>query len=265
VHSNLFNCLCDSPFRFLILKIHLILNSSISCNNIPSAVFASDNSLQKYDWPIKSGYYFNPLGTYICTVKTIQYKETPDSTDEHSELVDKIKDSFHYTSNMLYTSNGDNYQSLDLHNKNDKIFGMDMLDITTEYDKQETKLEHYDDSSNADKTHQFFKEILEGYSESNTENSKTKFKYREYIKQGDIYKVEETTVITFKVAPHNTQKLYTFLNMKDGEYLINAKTYTFVLDNYAYDGLTVRGLPSLDNININVEGTLYDDQNAIIR
>jgi len=134
----------------------------------PSAVFASDNSLQKYDWPIKSGYYFNPLGTYICTVKTVQYKDTPDSTDEHSELVDKIKDSFHYTSNMLYTSNGDNYQSLDLHNKNDKIFGMDMLDITTEYDKQETKLEHYDDSSNADKIHQFFKEILEGYSESNT-------------------------------------------------------------------------------------------------
>jgi len=53
--------------------------------------------------------------------------------------------------------------------------------------------------------------------------------------------------------------------MKDGEYLINAKTDTFTLNNYAYDGLTVRGLPSLDNINVNVEGTLYDDQNAIIR
>ena len=57
---------------------------------------------------------------------------------------------------MLYTSDGKNYQSLDLHNGNDKIFGMDMLDIKTTYDKVETKLEHYDDSSKADQTHQFF-------------------------------------------------------------------------------------------------------------
>ena len=113
----------------------------------PNAVFASDRSLQKYDWPIKSGYYFNPLGEYTCTVKTVQYKDTSASTNEHTELVNKLKNSFHYTSNMLYTSDGKNYQSLDLHNGNDKIFGMDMLDIKTTYDKVETKLEHYDDSS----------------------------------------------------------------------------------------------------------------------
>jgi hypothetical protein len=230
----------------------------------PNAVFASDKSLQKFDWPIKSGYYFNPLGEYTCTVKTVQYKDTPDSTNEHTELVEKSKNSFHYTSNMLYTSNGKNYQHLDLHNGNDKIFGMDMLDITTTYDKADTKLEHFNNSAYADKTHQFFKEILEGYSESNTENSKTNFKYREYIKQGDIYKVEETTVITFRVSPKN-QKLYTYINIKDGEYLINARIDNFTLNNYAYKGLTVNGLSSIDNITVNVEGTLYDDQNAIIR
>ena len=55
----------------------------------------------------------------------------------------------------------------------------------------------------------FLKEILEGYSESNTENNKSNFKYREYIKQGDIYKVEETTVITFRVSPKSeTLHLY---------------------------------------------------------
>jgi anthranilate/para-aminobenzoate synthase component I len=230
----------------------------------PNAVFASDKSLQKFDWPIKSGYYFNPLGEYTCTVKTVQYKDTPDSTNEHTELVEKSKNSFHYTSNMLYTSDGKNYQHLDLHNGNDKIFGMDMLDITTTYDKADTKLEHFNNSAYADKTHQFFKEILEGYSESNTENSKTNFKYREYIKQGDIYKVEETTVITFRVSPKN-QKLYTYINIKDGEYLINARIDNFTLNNYAYKGLTVNGLSSIDNITVNVEGTLYDDQNAIIR
>jgi len=231
----------------------------------PNAVFASDKTLQKYDWPIKSGYYFNPLGEYTCTVTTVQFKDTPDSTNEHKELVEKLKNSFHYTSNMLYTSDGKNYQNLDLHNGNDKIFGMDMLDITTNYSKKETKLEYYQDSENADKTHQYFKEILEGYRESNTEDSKTNFKYREYIKQGNIYRVEETTLITFKVAPPKNKKLYTYINMKDGEYLINVKVNSFTLNNYAYKGLTVNGLPSIDGITVNVKGTLYDDQNSLIR
>lgn len=53
--------------------------------------------------------------------------------------------------------------------------------------------------------------------------------------------------------------------MKDGEYLINARIDNFTLNNYAYKGLTVNGLSSIDNITVNIEGTLYDDQNAIIR
>lgn len=231
----------------------------------PNAVFASDRVLQKHDWPIKSGYYFNPLGEYTCTVKTLQYKNTPDSTIEHTDLVNKIKNSFHYTSNMQYTADGKTYQSLDLHNGNDKIFGMDMLDIKTTYNKNKTKLESYDDSDNADKTDKFFKEILEGYSESNTLDSKENFKYREYIKQGDIYKVEETTVITFKVAPPSkNQKLYTYINMKDGKYLINARVNNIELGDYAFKGLNVNGFNSIDNIVVNVNGTYYDDQNAII-
>jgi len=36
------------------------------------------------------------------------------------------------------------------------------------------------------------------------------------------------------------------------------------LNNYAYKGLTVSGLPSIDSITVNVKGTLYDDQNAVI-
>lgn len=231
----------------------------------PNVVFASDRGLQKYDWPIKSGYYLNPLGEYTCTLKTVQYKNVRGTTKEHTELVNKIKNSFHYTSNMQYTSDGKTHQSLDLHNGNDKIFGMDMLNITSNYGINETKLEHYDKSEDAEKTHQYFKEILEGYSESNTLASKDNFKYREYIKQGDIYKIEETTVITFTVAPPSKdQKLYTYINMKDGEYRINVRADNLKLENYAYNGLNVSGLPSIDNITVNVNGTLYDDQNSVI-
>ncbi|WP_010248648.1 hypothetical protein [Hungateiclostridium cellulolyticum] len=195
----------------------------------------------------------------------MQYKNTPDTTSEHNELVNKIKNSFHYTSNMLYISDGVTYQSLNLQNGKDKIFGMDMLDITTSYSKNQTKLEHYDNSAYADKTHKFFKEILEGYMESNTDDSRENFKYREYIKQGDIYKVEETTVINFRVAsPSDMQKLYTYIKMKDGQYSINAGVDSIMLDKYMYNGLRVSGLSSIDNISVTVNGSMYDDQNATI-
>nr|WP_235715956.1 hypothetical protein [Acetivibrio cellulolyticus] len=142
---------------------------------------------------------------------------------------------------------------------------MDMLDITTSYSKNQTKLEHYDNSAYADKTHKFFKEILEGYMESNTDDSRENFKYREYIKQGDIYKVEETTVINFRVAsPSDMQKLYTYIKMKDGQYSINAGVDSIMLDKYMYNGLRVSGLSSIDNISVTVNGSMYDDQNATI-
>ena len=51
--------------------------------------------------------------------------------------------------------------------------------------------------------------------------------------------------------------------MKDGEYRINVRADNIKLD-YAYNGLNVSGLPSIDNITVYVNGTLYDDQNAVI-
>jgi len=38
------------------------------------AVFATDKNLQRYDYPIKSGYYFNPTGTYTFEITTVTYK-----------------------------------------------------------------------------------------------------------------------------------------------------------------------------------------------
>jgi len=37
-------------------------------------VFATDKNLRSYDYPIKSGYYFNPAGKYTFEVTTVNYK-----------------------------------------------------------------------------------------------------------------------------------------------------------------------------------------------
>ncbi|WP_162616103.1 hypothetical protein [Paenibacillus lutimineralis] len=45
---------------------------------------------------------------------------------------------------------------------------------------------------------------LEGYSDSRTEGSNTKYNYREYVKEGQyIYKITETSKITIQVNPEN--------------------------------------------------------------
>ena len=43
------------------------------------AVFATDVDLRNVDYPIKSGYYFNPCGEYEFVVETVTYKTTPDA------------------------------------------------------------------------------------------------------------------------------------------------------------------------------------------
>jgi hypothetical protein len=39
-------------------------------------------------------------------------------------------------------------------------------------------------------------------------------------------------------------------------YLINLRSDIFTLNNYAFNGLTVSGLPSMDTMVVNVNGTL---------
>ena len=191
--------------------------------------------------------------------KTVQYKNSSNNTNEHRDLVDKLKNAFYYKSDLLYTRDGRNSDTLNITNQDNSVFGMKMLDIRTTTDKDVDILEHTTDTDGV--THRFFKEILEGYSESNTLDSKTNFKYREYIKSENIYKVTETTVITFKVAPPAGQKLYTFANMKNGNKVINVGVNRFSLDNYRYDRLNVNKVDSIDNMTVKVQGSMYDDLN----
>lgn len=225
----------------------------------PHAVFPTDKSLQWYDYPIKSGYYFDPLGQYTCTVTTVQYKNSRNNTNEHRELVDKLKDAFHYQSQLQYTNDGVNYESLDITNRNNTVFGMNLLTINTNYNKNTKRLAHATDSTGT--THTYFKEILEGYRESNTENSYSDFKYREYIKSGNIYKVTETTKITFTVAPPAGNHLYTRVKMPDGDYAINVWMENVDLNRYKYSGLNINGINTIDNMTVTVTGSMYDDLN----
>ena len=66
------------------------------------AVFASDRDLRGIDYPIKSGYYFNPTGEYTFTVETVTWKQTQDDPEEHKDLVDAVTKAFRYESDLMY-------------------------------------------------------------------------------------------------------------------------------------------------------------------
>jgi hypothetical protein len=59
---------------------------------------------------------------------------------------------------------------------------------------------------------------LEGYAESGTENSRTAYRYTEYVRTGQrVFKVTETTTVTITVNPFN-RNLYTHVMMRNGNY-----------------------------------------------
>ena len=105
---------------------------------------------------------------------------------------------------------------------------------------------------------------MEGYTESGTESSNVLYKYREYIKEGQkIYKITEKTRVTIRINPDN-MSVYTHAHMPDGKYYVKA----WIDDiNLAYIGRgyndlgVLKGISSLDEIEVTVKGSLYDDVN----
>ncbi|ADZ85412.1 hypothetical protein [Cellulosilyticum lentocellum] len=189
----------------------------------PHVPFATDRDLQRqYKYPFKSGYYFNPAGEYTLTIRTEIYKDEAKETQEHKDLVDKVLQSFNYGSNMTYIDKGSQYQlKLEIDDPTASIAAEGLLGIQRDY----TYVTEYEVPYSPDAagfTHTYFKEILEGYEESNTQNSKDEYKYREYIQEGQyICKVVEETLVTITVNPDN-QKCYTFGGMKNGKYYMTA-------------------------------------------
>lgn len=248
------------------------------------AVFASDIGFKNIDYPIKSGYYFNPTGKYTFTVETVTYKTNDNSTKDHKDLVDAVIDSFRYDTDLMYinskkeavniqnevlTKSGNDYvrrpAALTAKDPNG-VDGLKLLYVEkTGYVKDIEELKHSQKSG--EYTHEYLKAILEGYEESGTIGSKNNYKYREYIKDGQsIYKIIEKTTVTIQINPLNI-KLYTHVRMPDGKYTVAAWIGDIPLSSMEneYKKLGVlRGVMPLDQIEVTVNGTYYDDQNAII-
>lgn len=252
------------------------------------AVFATDKELQKYDYPIKSGYYFNPAGSYTFTVKTEVFKkEKPsDMTDDHKDLLNSLIHSFRYETDLMFINN----KKVAVNIKNDElkkkgggferqpgilsvsdnksvnatplITVLDRNDDSSRYKKEIEEIKHTD--KRGGDSHKFWKMVLEGYSESSTLGRYTDYNYREYVEAGQhMYKITETSTITIVVNPDNVP-LYTHANMPNGNYYIKAwfDNVDMTKGGHAYKGLgTLQGIEDLDSIKVTVVGSMFDDLN----
>lgn len=252
------------------------------------AVFATDQELQKYDYPIKSGYYFNPAGSYTFQLTTEVFKDQKpaDMTNDHSDLLNSLIDAFRYETDLMFINN----KKVAVNLNNDKLAAkgggferktgvltvkdskgvngtplitvLDRSDDPSRYTKVVEEIKHTD--KRGGDSHKFWKMVLEGYSESYTEGSNTYYTYREYVKAGQhIYKITETSTITIVVNPDNVS-LYTHANMPNGTYTTKAwfDEVDMKKGNHAYKSLnTLEGVADLDSIQVTVMGSMFDDLN----
>ena len=252
------------------------------------AVFASDTDFKNVEYPVKSGYYFNPTGTYTFTVETVTYKPDRADTKDHKELVDKVVEAFRYQSDLMYINSykepvniqnelllkrGNSYERrpVALNSKDpsgvDGVVLLKVLDRSTDegrYSKKVEEIGHTEVSGGY--THEFWKEILEGYEESGTIDSRNNYKYREYVKAGQhMYRITEKTTVTIKINPDN-RSVYTHAHMTDGKYMIKAWIEDIdmsAMDNEYKKLGTLKGVEVLDQIDITVKGSMYDDLNQL--
>ncbi|WP_010245981.1 Athe_2463 domain-containing protein [Acetivibrio cellulolyticus] len=253
------------------------------------AVFATDIEFKKVDYPIRSGYYFNPTGTYTFTVETVTYKTTEADTKDHRDLVNAVINSFRYESDLMYINSRKEPVNLqnELLSKSGSSYNrrpaaltaqdptgvdglvllnvLDRNDNEARYSKKVEELKHSQQSNGY--THEYLKAILEGYEESGTIGSKDIYKYREYLKDGQhIYRITEKTAVTIQINPEN-RKVYTNINMSDGKYTVMAWIDDIELSGIGneYKKLgTLKGVYSLDKVQVTVNGSMYDDLNGTI-
>ena len=252
-----------------------------------NAVFATDRELQKYAYPVKSGYYLNPVGKYTFTVKTVMYKQSDADTQDHKDLVNTLIDSFRYETNLIYINN--KKDAVNLNNKplakkgggfvpvkgiltadNPKgVNGAALLKVLdrksdeARYSKQVEEI--FSSPEPTGQTHEYWKKVMEGYSESSTLGSKENYKYREYVEKGQkkMYRVTETTKVTIEINPNNIP-VYTHANMQNGKYYVKAWIDDAKLNrgDHTYKRLeTLKGIDVLDNIEVTVVGSMFDDLN----
>ena len=206
------------------------------------AVFPTDIDLQRFDYPIKSGYYFNPAGKYSFTVETVTYKPVPSDTQEHKDIVNAVINSFNYETDLMYIN--DYREAVNIKGEllpergstfstrpgrltardNIGINGIELvtvLDRNSDESRYTKKVEEiYHEHISGGNTHEYWKMVMEGYEESNTLSSRDNYKYREYVKPGQkMYKITETTEVDIIINKDNINT-FTHAHMPDGEYYI---------------------------------------------
>ncbi|WP_194434081.1 hypothetical protein [Paenibacillus segetis] len=252
------------------------------------AVFATDKELQKYDYPVKSGYYLNPVGSYSFTLETVVFKDKVPVgvTADHKDIVDSLIDSFRYETDLMYINDAKeavNIRDVVLNKKgggferntgvlsvkdSTGVNGVELIKVWDQKDEPSRYTKLVEEIKSTDKrggdSHKFWKMILEGYSESYTAGSNSNYAYREYVMAGQhMYKITETTNVTIQVNPRK-QMLYTHANMPNGKYNIRVwfDDTNLTKGNHAYKVLdTLKGVKDLDSIEITVVGSMFDDLN----
>lgn len=257
-----------------------------SKRNSENAVFATDKAFSHIAYPIRSGFYFNPCGEYEFTVETVTYKTTRADTKDHKDLVDALINSFRYETDMMFIDKNKNAVNLqnELLPRSGNSYarksasltaqdptGVDGVTMLTVLDRDDEAWRYYktveelyhSQHENGD-THKALKEILEGYAESGTAASNQQFKYKEYIKDGQhIYKITERTTVTIRIN-HQNLRVYTHPHMPNGKYTVKAWLGDIDLSGMssAYNRLGVyKGLDNLENIEVTVVGSMYNDIN----
>lgn len=257
-----------------------------SKRNSENAVFATDKAFSHISYPIRSGFYFNPCGEYEFTVETVTYKTTRADTKDHKDLVDALINSFRYETDMMFIDKNKNAVNLqnELLPRSGNSYarksasltaqdptGVDGVTMLTVLDRDDEAWRYYktveelyhSQHENGD-THKALKEILEGYAESGTAASNQQFKYKEYIKDGQhIYKITERTTVTIRIN-HQNLRVYTHPHMPNGKYTVKAWLGDIDLSGMssAYNRLGVyKGLDNLENIEVTVVGSMYNDIN----
>ena len=213
--------------------------------NYNLAVFSTGKEFDKVDYPVKSGYMFNPAATYVCTVKSSVYCDK-DATEEeklrlHKELVDKVTNSFVYNNELMYTVSGnDEYYFKNITNSNKGGILKINNTVNNSYTNGITTAE--------------YEPFMEGYASSGTQSSLDNYRYREFLVTPEVHRIDSETVIKFTVS--SSTKRYTNVKMKDGSYKITAKSNPF-----SFQGLTVPAQNLSDSITVKVRGSVFDDRN----
>ncbi|AUG57095.1 hypothetical protein [Acetivibrio saccincola] len=247
------------------------------------AVFPTDIDLQRFDYPIKSGYYFNPAGKYSFKVETVTYKPVPYDTQEHKDIVNAVINSFNYETDLMYIN--DYREAVNIKGEllpergstfstrpgrltardNIGINGIELvtvLDRNSDESRYTKKVEEiYHEHISGGNTHEYWKMVMEGYEESNTLSSRDNYKYREYVKPGQkMYKITETTEVDIIINKDNINT-FTHAHMPDGEYYIRVWMDNVDLgsSSHAYSSLGTLSGVMLDEMYITVKGSMYDD------